>query len=97
MVVEQIEDLERIEKELVSEPKRKKRRFLSDRAVKCRQKQSTAFTNGIIQISSRVASARRSETYQAAVEIHGGSLNSPSSSCMVAEIGLIDTLVPEVW
>ena len=38
MVVEQIEDLERIEKELVvSEPKRKRRRFLSDRAGKCRQ------------------------------------------------------------
>ena len=92
MVVEQIEDLERIEKELVSEPKRKKS-FLSDRAVKCRQKQPTQFTNGIIQIRSRVASVRRTETYQAAVEIHGGSLNSPSNSCRAAGIGLIDTVV----
>ena len=92
--VEQIEDLERIEKELVvSEPKRKRRRFLSDRAVKSRQKKPTEFTDGIIQISSRVARARRSETYQAAVEIHGGSLTSPSSSCRAAEIGLIDTVV----
>ena len=45
----------------------------------------------MIQISSRVTRARRSETYQAAVENHGGSLNSPSSSCRAAKIGLIDT------
>ena len=57
------------------------------------QKQPREFTNRIMQISSRVASARRSETYQAAVEIHGGSLNSQSSSCRVAEIGLIDTAI----
>lgn len=96
MVIEDIEDLESIEKELGRtkelEPKRKRRRFLPDKAITSRQKKPTDYADGLMQISSRVARTRRSETYQAAVEIHGGRLNTPSSSSRAAEIGLIDTV-----
>ena len=44
----------------------------------------TTFKNRKLQISEKVARSRREETYQAALEIHGGSKS--------AEVGLLDTV-----
>lgn len=47
----------------------------------------TIFKDGKVQISERVARSRREETYEAALEIHGGGVGSKS-----AEVGLLDTV-----
>jgi hypothetical protein len=46
----------------------------------------TMFEAGKLQISEKVAWSRREETYQAALEVHGGESKS-------AEVGLIDTVL----
>ncbi len=46
----------------------------------------TKFEAGKLQISEKVARSRREETYQAALEVHGGESKS-------AEVGLIDTVL----
>lgn len=89
-VVQELERLEEVEGGLDVAPVRKKGRFLSDTAAERRKKIPTGFKNGKVQISARVASSRRKETYQAAIEIHGGSVNSCAG--IPAEVGLIDTV-----
>lgn len=64
----------------------KKGKYLPTRSVYNRKKMPTMFEDGKLQISERVASSRRKETYEAALEIHGGGSKS-------AEVGLIDTVV----
>ena len=45
----------------------------------------TIFKDGKVQISERVARSHREETYEAALEIHGGRAGSKS-----AEVGLLE-------
>ena len=51
---------------------------------------STMFEAGKLQISEKVARSRREETYQAALEVHGGEIKS-------AEVGLIDTVLGKLY
>ena len=67
------------------EPARKKGKYLSNRSIDNRKKMPTMFEAGKLQISE-VARSRREETYQAALEVHGGEIKS-------AEVGLINTVL----
>ena len=69
--VKDIEQLKDIGSDF-AEPARKKGRYLSARSAENRKKMPTAFKDSTIQISEKVARSRREETYQAALEIHGG-------------------------
>ena len=57
-------------------------------AVRNRQQSPTCDVDGKMLISTRTASKRRRETFQAALRIHGGT----STNAIPAVIGLIDTL-----
>lgn len=69
------------------EPASKKGKYLSERSLENRKSIPTAFADGKIQLSDRVAGSRRKETYQAALEIHSGGTLGKS-----AEIGLLDAV-----
>ena len=60
--------------------------------MESRRKVRTSFIDGKVQINARVARSRRKQTYEAAVEIHGGTDSVNSFKCIPTEIGLIDTV-----
>ena len=78
--------MQEIASDLTGEPARKKGKYLSARSINNRIKSPTLFKSGKIQNNEKVARSRREQTYQAAIEIHGGGSTNQS-----AEVGLIDT------
>lgn len=69
-------------------PQKKKSSFLSKQSVEARCKQPTVLpSNGQKGPASTVKTQRRSQTYQAAKEIHGAGLNDDTP----AHIGLLST------
>ena len=69
-----------------SQLERKGSMYLSKRSIDNRKKMPTMFEAGKLQISEKVAWSRREETYEAALEVHGGEMKS-------AEVGLIDAVL----
>ena len=65
---------------------------MSARAMESRRKMPTSFIDGNVQINARVARNRRKQTYETAIEIHGGTDSVNSFKCIPTEIGLIDTV-----
>lgn len=66
--------------------------ILSAKSLEYRRSNPTIFREGKMQISDKVARNRRKETFEAAMQIHGGIVKSPQSVCIPAEIGLADTV-----
>ena len=79
----------------VDEPVIKKGKFLPARAMESRRKMPTSLIDDKVQINARVARSRRKQTYEAAVEIHGGTDSVNSFKCIPTEIGLIDTVATQ--
>jgi len=86
-VEEAIREKEEIRTELDQEVPRKKARFMSDHSAKMRREKPSQYKEGKLQPGERAMRQRRSDTYQAAQEIHGGT----DIDSTPGEIGLIET------
>lgn len=70
--MKEVEDLRSIGKELCPEDRRKNS-YLPEKSVRLRRKRPTALNDsGDIQGSQSLVKKRRKETFDAALEIHGG-------------------------